>query len=256
MELNTYLKEIGRVKLLTHEEEIALAKRIRKGDVEAKKHFIAANLRLVVREAKRYTNRGLCFGDLVGYGNLALIRAVETYNPKFGTRFSTHAVLRIHRGLQHAIADHHEGRAFRVAKTTCERLEKLHAAQMELLHRQMRDPTPGELASHMKLPVSTVETILHGDAAHRKASLANIPTDPAYQEREPEWEVDDIAKLRDATRFLSRREWEVIASRFGIGRPAITLVEVGKEHCISKERVRQVESLALKKLRQILVEGK
>ena len=211
-----YLKEIGKVPLLSAEEEIELAKRMENGDQAAKKRLAEANLRLVVSIAKRYVGRGMLFLDLIQEGNLGLIKAVEKFDYTKGYKFSTYATWWIRQAITRAIAD--QARTIRIPVHMVETINKLIRVSRQLLQELGREPTPEEIAEEMNMPVERVREIL------------KISQEPVSLETE--------------------REQKVLRLRFGLddGR-ARTLEEVGKEFSVTRERIRQIEAKALRKLR-------
>ena len=254
-----YLKEIGKVSLLTADEEIELAKRMEQGDEEAKKRLAEANLRLVVSIAKRYVGRGMLFLDLIQEGNLGLIKAVEKFDYRKGYKFSTYATWWIRQAITRAIAD--QARTIRIPVHMVETINKLIRVSRQLLQELGREPTPEEIAEEMKMPVDRVREIL-------KISQEPVSLETPIGEEEDshlgDFIQDDIVPVpADAAAFtllkeqlievlgtLTEREQKVLRLRFGLddGR-ARTLEEVGKEFNVTRERIRQIEAKALRKLR-------
>ena len=254
-----YLKEIGKVPLLTAEEEIELAKRMELGDQEAKKRLAEANLRLVVSIAKRYVGRGMLFLDLIQEGNLGLIKAVEKFDYRKGYKFSTYATWWIRQAITRAIAD--QARTIRIPVHMVETINKLIRVSRQLLQELGREPTPEEIAAEMDMPVERVREIL-------KISQEPVSLETPIGEEEDshlgDFIQDDIGPVpADAATFtllkeqleevlgtLTEREQKVLILRFGLedGR-ARTLEEVGKEFNVTRERIRQIEAKALRKLR-------
>ncbi|CEP66707.1 RNA polymerase sigma factor RpoD [Moorella glycerini] len=254
-----YLKEIGRVPLLTPEEEIELAKRMEQGDEEAKRRLAEANLRLVVSIAKRYVGRGMLFLDLIQEGNLGLIKAVEKFDYRKGYKFSTYATWWIRQAITRAIAD--QARTIRIPVHMVETINKLIRVQRQLLQELGRDPTPEEIAREMDVPVERVREIMK--IAQEPVSLET----PIGEEEDSHLgdfiEDEDAQAPADAASFmllreqleevldsLTPREKRVLRLRFGLddGR-ARTLEEVGQEFGVTRERIRQIEAKALRKLR-------
>ncbi len=254
-----YLKEIGKVPLLTAEEEIELAKRMEAGDVEAKKRLAEANLRLVVSIAKRYVGRGMLFLDLIQEGNLGLIKAVEKFDYRKGYKFSTYATWWIRQAITRAIAD--QARTIRIPVHMVETINKLIRVSRQLLQELGREPTPEEIAAEMDMPVERVREIL-------KISQEPVSLETPIGEEEDSHLGDFIQddnvpvpaeaatytllqeQLREVLDTLTERERKVLILRFGLedGR-ARTLEEVGKEFSVTRERIRQIEAKALRKLR-------
>ena len=254
-----YLKEIGKVSLLSADEEIELAKRMEKGDEAAKKRLAEANLRLVVSIAKRYVGRGMLFLDLIQEGNLGLIKAVEKFDYRKGYKFSTYATWWIRQAITRAIAD--QARTIRIPVHMVETINKLIRVSRQLLQELGREPTPEEIAEEMKMPVERVREIL-------KISQEPVSLETPIGEEEDSHlgdfiKDDNVPVPADAAAFtllkeqlvevlstLTDREQKVLRLRFGLddGR-ARTLEEVGKEFNVTRERIRQIEAKALRKLR-------
>jgi len=254
-----YLKEIGKVPLLSAEEEIDLAKRMELGDQEAKKRLAEANLRLVVSIAKRYVGRGMLFLDLIQEGNLGLIKAVEKFDYRKGYKFSTYATWWIRQAITRAIAD--QARTIRIPVHMVETINKLIRVSRQLLQELGREPSPEEIAAEMNMPVDRVREIL-------KISQEPVSLETPIGEEEDSHlgdfiQDDNVPVPADAAAFmllkeqlvevlgtLTEREQKVLRLRFGLddGR-ARTLEEVGKEFNVTRERIRQIEAKALRKLR-------
>lgn len=254
-----YLKEIGRVSLLTAEDEVDLAIRIEQGDEEAKKRLAEANLRLVVSIAKRYVGRGMLFLDLIQEGNMGLIKAVEKFDHSKGFKFSTYATWWIRQAITRAIAD--QARTIRIPVHMVETINKLIRISRQLLQELGREPTPEEIAVEMELTPEKVREIMKiaqepvsletpigeeddshlGDFIEDQEALA--PSDAAAYELLKE-------QLEDVLDTLTEREENVLRLRFGLddGRTR-TLEEVGKVFGVTRERIRQIEAKALRKLR-------
>ena len=254
-----YLKEIGRVPLLTAEEEVALAKRMNDGDEEASKRLAEANLRLVVSIAKRYVGRGMLFLDLIQEGNLGLIKAVEKFDYKKGYKFSTYATWWIRQAITRAIAD--QARTIRIPVHMVETINKLIRVSRQLLQQLGREPLPEEIAKEMEISVDRVREIMK--IAQEPVSLET----PIGEEEDSHLgdfiEDQDAPAPADAASFmllkeqleevldtLTPREEKVLRLRFGLddGR-ARTLEEVGQNFGVTRERIRQIEAKALRKLR-------
>ena len=254
-----YLKEIGKVPLLSADEEVELAKRMAEGDEEAKKRLAEANLRLVVSIAKRYVGRGMLFLDLIQEGNLGLIKAVEKFDYHKGFKFSTYATWWIRQAITRAIAD--QARTIRIPVHMVETINKLIRVSRQLLQELGREPTPEEIAAELDMPVERVREILkisqepvsletpigeEGDG-HLGDFIQDdnvpVPAEAAAQTLLKE-QLDEVLDT------LTEREQKVLRLRFGMndGR-ARTLEEVGKEFDVTRERIRQIEAKALRKLR-------
>ena len=254
-----YLKEIGKVPLLSAEEEIELAKKMEQGDQDAKKRLAEANLRLVVSIAKRYVGRGMLFLDLIQEGNLGLIKAVEKFDYRKGYKFSTYATWWIRQAITRAIAD--QARTIRIPVHMVETINKLIRVSRQLLQELGREPTPQEIAAQMDMPVDRVREIL-------KISQEPVSLETPIGEEEDSHlgdfiQDDNVPVPAEAAAFtllkeqldevlstLTDREQKVLKLRFGLddGR-ARTLEEVGKEFNVTRERIRQIEAKALRKLR-------
>ncbi len=254
-----YLKEIGKVPLLSADEEIELAKRMSEGDEEAKKRLAEANLRLVVSIAKRYVGRGMLFLDLIQEGNLGLIKAVEKFDYQKGFKFSTYATWWIRQAITRAIAD--QARTIRIPVHMVETINKLIRVSRQLLQELGREPLPEEIAEELDMPVERVREIL-------KISQEPVSLETPIGEEEDSHLGDFIQddnvpvpaeaaaatllkeQLNEVLDTLTEREQKVLRLRFGMndGR-ARTLEEVGKEFDVTRERIRQIEAKALRKLR-------
>ena len=254
-----YLKEIGKVPLLSADEEVELAKRMAEGDEEAKKRLAEANLRLVVSIAKRYVGRGMLFLDLIQEGNLGLIKAVEKFDYHKGFKFSTYATWWIRQAITRAIAD--QARTIRIPVHMVETINKLIRVSRQLLQELGREPTPEEIAAELDMPVERVREIL-------KISQEPVSLETPIGEEDdsnlgdfvadnnvvtPEGNVESVMLREHIDALLGdlkERERQVIVLRFGLedGHPR-TLEEVGKEFNVTRERIRQIEAKALRKLR-------
>lgn len=254
-----YLKEIGKVPLLSADEEIELAKKMELGDEESKKRLAEANLRLVVSIAKRYVGRGMLFLDLIQEGNLGLIKAVEKFDYRKGYKFSTYATWWIRQAITRAIAD--QARTIRIPVHMVETINKLIRVSRQLLQELGREPSPEEISAQMNMPVERVREIL-------KISQEPVSLETPIGEEEDSHlgdfiQDDNVPVPADAAAFtllkeqlgevlgtLTDREQKVLTLRFGLqdGR-ARTLEEVGKEFNVTRERIRQIEAKALRKLR-------
>jgi RNA polymerase primary sigma factor len=256
--LRLYLRSIGRVELLTAEQEVMLARRIERGDMLAKQQMIEANLRLVVSIAKSYLGRGLTFLDLIQEGSMGLIRAVEKFDYRRGYKFSTYATWWIRQAVTRAIAD--KGRTIRIPVHMVEKLNKVVHVERQLIQQLGREPTPEEIALELETTVREVRDVLR--MAQQPISLEK----PIGEEEESElgdFVEDQTAEspfeqaaehlrrenLRRALAALPEREREVIEMRFGLtGERPYTLEEVGRAFNVTRERIRQIENHTLKKL--------
>lgn len=257
--VKVYLKEIGRVPLLTSEEEVELAIRISDGDVTAKQRLSEANLRLVVSIAKRYLGRGMQFLDLIQEGNLGLIKAVEKFDYTKGFKFSTYATWWIRQAITRAIAD--QARTIRIPVHMVETINKVKKVQSQLLHQNGHEPSPDEIAEEIEMPVDKVREIMR--VAQEPVSLETpigeeedshlgdfIPDNDAPAPADAASHTMLREQLSDVLSTLTPREAKVLKLRFGLedGRSR-TLEEVGKEFNVTRERIRQIEAKALRKLR-------
>ena len=257
--VKVYLKEIGRVPLLSSDEEIELAIKIGEGDVAAKQRLSEANLRLVVSIAKRYLGRGMSFLDLIQEGNLGLIKAVEKFDYTKGFKFSTYATWWIRQAITRAIAD--QARTIRIPVHMVETINKVKKVQSQLLHQNGHEPTPNEIAEEIDMPVDKVREIMR--VAQEPVSLETpigeeedshlgdfIPDNDAPAPADAASHTMLREQLADVLSTLTPREEKVLRLRFGLedGRSR-TLEEVGKEFNVTRERIRQIEAKALRKLR-------
>ncbi len=257
--VKVYLKEIGRVPLLSTEEEIELATRMAQGDAFARKRLSEANLRLVVSIAKRYVGRGMQFLDLIQEGNLGLIKAVEKFDHTKGFKFSTYATWWIRQAITRAIAD--QARTIRIPVHMVETINKVKKVSSQLLHKNGHEPTAEEIAEELDMPVEKVREIIR--VAQEPVSL-ETPIGEEEDSHLGDFIQDDEApapaevashtllkeQLGDVLSTLTEREEKVLRLRFGLedGRSR-TLEEVGKEFNVTRERIRQIEAKALRKLR-------
>ena len=257
--VKTYLKEIGRVPLLSAEEEIELAQRMSKGDSYAKKRLSEANLRLVVSIAKKYVGRGMQFLDLIQEGNLGLIKAVDKFDYTKGFKFSTYATWWIRQAITRAIAD--QARTIRIPVHMVETITKVKKIISQLLHETGHEPTADEIAERLEMPVEKVREIMR--IAQDPVSLETpigeeedshlgdfIPDDDAPAPAEAASLILLKEQLNEVLSTLTEREAKVLKLRFGLedGRSR-TLEEVGREFEVTRERIRQIEAKALRKLR-------
>ena len=259
--LQLFLKDIGRVQLLTAAQEVELAKRVERGDDSAKRHMIEANLRLVVSIAKRYRNQGLPFLDLIQEGTIGLVRAVEKFDYRKGFKFSTYATWWIRQAVARALAD--KARTIRMPVHVVEKLNRISRAERTLRAELGRDPTVEEISDAVELPLDEVEHIRR--SAQTPVSLEK----PVGGEEESEFghfiqddsqplpeEVAEVKMRRDTLRrilsSLSARERRVLELRYGLdGKRPRTLDEVGRTFNVTRERIRQIENQGLKKLRAL-----
>jgi len=253
-----YLREIGRIRLLTADEEVDLAQKIEKGSLDAKKKLTESNLRLVVSIAKRYVGRGLTLLDLIQEGNQGLIRAVEKYDWRRGYKFSTYATWWIRQAITRAIAD--QARTIRVPVHMVETINKLMRTSRKLMQELGRDPTPEEIGKEMDIPPSKVRevfkiaqgtTSLEAPVGDEEDSLLGdfiADTAPSPYDTASKQLLKD--NIREVLETLSPREAKVLVYRFGLegGKP-MTLEEVGKKFGVTRERIRQIEAKALRKLK-------
>ena len=257
--VRVYLKEIGKVPLLTAEEEVALAKRIEEGDLEARRRLTEANLRLVVSIAKRYVGRGLNFLDLIQEGNMGLIKGVEKFDYRKGFKFSTYATWWIRQAITRAIAD--QARTIRIPVHMVEAINKVVRTQRQLVHKLNREPSPEEIAEELDMtpdrvreiqkisqePVSLETPVGEEDDSH----LGDFVRDENIQEPEDAASFSLLREqLLEVMGTLTDREKRVLVLRFGLedGKTR-TLEEVGQEFKVTRERIRQIEAKALRKLR-------
>ena len=254
-----YLKEIGKVPLLTNEEELELSQRMSEGDLKAKKRLAEANLRLVVSIAKRYVGRGMLFLDLIQEGNLGLIKAVEKFDYKKGFKFSTYATWWIRQAITRAIAD--QARTIRIPVHMVETINKLIRVNRQLVQDYGRDPSPEEIAKELNIPIDKVGEIMK--IAQEPVSLETpigeeedshlgdfIQDEDALEPAESATQTLLREQLNEVLESLTAREEKVLRLRFGLddGRTR-TLEEVGQEFNVTRERIRQIEAKALRKLR-------
>ena len=260
--VRAYLREIGRVPLLTAAQEIALAKRVERGDLPAKQALIEANLRLVVSIAKRYTGRGMLLLDLIQEGNLGLMRAVEKFDWRRGCRLSTYATWWIRQAIVRGITD--QARTIRVPAHMIETINRLVGVQRQLAQELERDPRTDEIARRMELtPARVAEIVRFAErpvsletplGAAGEASIGDVIADD--ERRRPQASLDaalQVADLRRMVASLPERERAVLELRYGLaGREPMTLDEIGLEFGVTRERIRQVESRALRRLQRLV----
>ncbi len=259
--LRLYLRSIGRVALLTAEQEVSLAKRIERGDMAAKQQMVEANLRLVVSIAKGYLGRGLTFLDLIQEGSLGLIRAVEKFDYRRGYKFSTYATWWIRQAVTRAIAD--KGRTIRIPVHMVEKLNKVVHVERQLVQTLGREPNPDEIAAELEITVREVRDIqrmsqqpisLEKPVGDEEESELGDFVEDQMAESPFELAADSLRRenVHRALAALPQREREVIEMRFGLtgGRPR-TLEEVGRAFNVTRERIRQIENHTLKKLESL-----
>ncbi len=259
--IKAYLKDVRPIALLTAEQEVEIARRVQKGDKEARDHMIRANLRLVISIAKRYVNLGIPLGDLIEEGNIGLMRSVDKFDPEKGYRFSTYAAWWIKQGISRAIID--QGKMIRVPVYMNEEIVKYRKAVEALTHKLGRRPQSGEVAKKLQIPVDKVKEL---DQAITKMSSLDAPIG-----EDGDGQVKDIIedeslaapdeqlelflnkeRARDILKELDERERQIIAMRYGLADgEARTLAEIADVLGVSRERVRQLEGTIIKKLRQI-----
>src|SRR5881275_1965894 len=257
--LQLFLKDVGKIDLLTAAQEVGLAKRIERGDHRAKQEMVEANLRLVVSIAKRYRNQGLPFLDLIQEGTIGLVRAAEKFDHRKGFKFSTYATWWIRQAVARALAD--KARTIRMPVHVVEKLNKIVRSERKLQAELGREPTSAEIGKDLELTTAEVEQI------HRSAQTPVSPEKPVGDEEESEFghfltdenqELPDEAAevtmrketLEKILHTLSSRQRRVLELRFGLdGQPPRTLDEVGRTFNVTRERIRQIENQSLKKLR-------
>lgn len=254
-----YLKEIGRVELLSAEEEIELAERIKQGDEKARKRMVEANLRLVVSIARRYVGRGLLLLDLIQEGNMGLMKAIDKFDPTKGFKFSTYATWWIRQAISRSIAD--QGRTIRVPVHMIERINKLTQVSRDLLQETGHEPTPEEIAEIMEMSVEQIKQTI--EAANEPISLETpigdednsslsdyIEDGEALAPAEAAESVMLREHLNEVLSTLTDREEKVLRYRFGLDDGETkTLEEVGHLFGVTRERIRQIQSIAIRKLR-------
>ena len=259
--LRLYLREIGKVPLLTADQEVTLAKRIERGDMGAKQHMIEANLRLVVSIAKGYLGRGLSFLDLIQEGSLGLIRAVEKFDHRRGFKFSTYATWWIRQAVTRAIAD--KARTIRIPVHMVEKLNKVVHIERQLVQRLGREPLPEEIAEELEIETEEVREILRMSqlpislekpiGEEEDSALGDFVPD---EQAESPFDTASVSLRREDVEFalsaLPDRERRVIELRYGLdGAQPCTLEEVGQEFGVTRERIRQIENNTLKKLESL-----
>jgi RNA polymerase primary sigma factor len=260
--IKIYLREIGQVKLLTPKDEVELAARIKKGDKKARAHMIKANLRLVVKIAHDYSNLGLPLLDLISEGNIGLMKAVERFDPKKGGKLSTYAAWWIKQSIKRALAN--QAKTIRLPVHLVDKISKMKRAAHKLSERLGRDPTDAELADKLDMPVAKVAQLR--TISVRPASLdAPIGEDDATEFSEVVGDENALTPfellrnktmrqdVRDILEELDPREAEILTMRFGLdGNKPRTLEEVGRKFKVTRERVRQIQNIALTKLRRLM----
>ena len=256
--LDTYLAGINEVPLLTPEQEIELATKVQRGDLQAREHMIRANLRLVVSIAKNYMNRGLAFLDLIEEGNIGLMKAVEKFDPKAGCRFSTYATWWIKQGIRRALIN--TVKTARVPSYMSEIVSRWKATAMELNYRLGRQPTSAEIAEELELPehnwnVVRDTVLANSQPTHSMSEDASSVFGEAFEDpngKPPEEEIFnsmELSRMRQLLDMLEPREARIVKLRYGIGTgEPMTLKAIGKKFGLTRERVRQMEQQALQKL--------
>ena len=259
--LRLYLRSIGRVELLTAIQEVELAKRIERGDVAAKQHMVEANLRLVVSIAKGYLGRGLTFLDLIQEGSLGLIRGVEKFDYRRGYKFSTYATWWIRQAVTRAIAD--KARTIRIPVHMVEKLNRVNQVERQLVQRLGREPEPAETAAELgwtvqevrdilrvaQMPVSLEKPVGDEDESELGDFVADDSVEEPYETTTENLRREGVQRALDA---LPERERQVIELRYGLrGHEPLTLEEVGRAFGVTRERIRQIETNTLKKLKQL-----
>src|SRR6188768_1325585 len=259
--LRLYLREIGKVPLLTADQEVSLAKLIERGDMTAKQHMIEANLRLVVSIAKGYLGRGLSFLDLIQEGSLGLIRAVEKFDYRRGFKFSTYATWWIRQAVTRAIAD--KARTIRIPVHMVEKLNRVAHVERQLVQKLGREPEPFEIAAELRWPLDELRDILRvsqlpvslekpvGDEDESELGdfVADEEVAQPFEEASEHLQREGVRRALDA---LPERERQVIELRYGLsGLEPLTLEEVGRTFGVTRERIRQIETNTLKKLRAL-----
>ena len=260
--LDTYLADINEVALLTPEQEIELSKRIQRGDLEAREHMIRANLRLVVSIAKNYVNRGLSFMDLIEEGNIGLMKAVEKFDHNAGCRFSTYATWWIKQGIRRSLVN--TVKTVRVPSYMSEIVARWKATAMELNYRLGRQATTGEIAEELDLPESNWDVVrdtvqsnsqpVHSMNDDSGAVFADVIEDTRSRSSEDQiLEAMEIGRMHELLDKLDTREARILRLRFGLGNgEPMTLKAIGKRFGLTRERVRQMEQLALDKLGEVM----
>ncbi|MGA1840171.1 MAG: RNA polymerase sigma factor RpoD/SigA [bacterium] len=255
-----YLNQIKKVPLLTREKERELAKKIAKGDEDAKKELIESNLRLVVSIAKKYINSGLPFMDLIQEGNLGLIRAVEKFDYHRGCKFSTYAIWWIRQAIKRAIAD--KARIIRIPVNTLDTIKSMQRTQEKLIQGMKKEPTTGEIASEMELSLQKIEDLLSTvkDPVSTYTSLdesGNLNLSEFFEDKGLTSPLDRIIqqdlseKIKNVLKMLPEKEKKIIELRFGIGRnKKMTLEQVSLRFKVTCERIRQIEEKAINRLKQ------
>ncbi len=259
--LKLYIKDIKHIPLLTPEEEIKVTRRVKRGDAQARRLMIRSNLRLVINIAKQYSNFGVPLLDLIEEGNLGLMKAVSKFNPKLGYRFSTYAAWWIKQHVTRALAD--QGKTVRIPVYMVETLSRFRKVQERLTHHYRRKPKISELARSMKMPVSKIKELMQFDQGtmsldqpvgeEGEVSVMDLLEDPKTSSSQEN--VDNLfrgERIEDLLSSMNPREKEILELRFGLKDGEVhTLNEVANGFNITRERVRQIEAAALKKLRSL-----
>jgi RNA polymerase primary sigma factor len=260
--LKLYIKDIKDIPLLTPEDELKTARRVKQGDPQARRKMIRSNLRLVINIAKQYANFGVPLLDLISEGNLGLMKAVSKFNPKLGYRFSTYAAWWIKQHVTRALAD--QGKTVRIPVYMVETLTRFRKVNERLTHRLRRKPKVAELAKSMKLPIAKIKELMQMDQGttsldqpigeEGEASIMDLIEDPKMSSSQDH--INDLFRSERIQSLLGRmsaREREILELRFGLRDGEMhTLNEAAKRFSITRERVRQIEAAALKKLRVLV----
>ncbi len=264
--IETYLRDVNRVPLLTAAEEIDLSRKLRQGDLHAREKMVRANLRLVVSIAKSYVNRGLSLLDLVEEGNLGLLKAVERFDPNKGFRFSTYGTWWIKQAIRRALVN--QAKTVRIPSYMVEMIAKWKSISAELKNKLGREPKETEVRKELSLPAESYEILkrtMNSSIANSRpislelmwASRDTALTDKAFEQKDDAYSQEDMRMIDEILGAIDEREAEILKLRYGLedGKP-LTLREIGERLGITRERVRQVEKQALRKLHQKFAHGK
>ncbi|MEM6886279.1 MAG: sigma-70 family RNA polymerase sigma factor [Verrucomicrobiota bacterium] len=262
--LRAYLEGIGEVDLLSREEEIALSRKVQKGNKKARQQMIAANLRLVVKIAKEYNGYGLPLSDLISEGNLGLIRAVEKFDPERGTKFSTYASWWIKQAVRRALAN--QSKTIRLPVHVIDKLTRINRLNSQLTEELGREPDEQELADELEMSTKKLNMLRRasqhtlsldqpvGNDENNTSSLTDLVQDFGAVDPSIELETQNMHELvKDSLDILNERELKILGLRFGLdGNKPLTLAEIGEEFGVTRERIRQLQNGALQKLRKAL----